>query len=191
VQGLFGVQPAAVTSPEVGYPELHRQATVISGIIGSIPIVSTLSQGQLMVSMISREVISGPASDSHEGASTPSGSVERFYSAKGLGEVIVREGEAGHVLEPRPDLGEEGPEAFSWGRNEAGAAQLALALLADALNDDRAAKRYYQEFRRRVIANLPERWTISRTRILGYVRVIKYERGAAALIGESGLMPRV
>ena len=109
-----------------------------------------------------------------------SGGIERLYSGRGLGEVIVREGGATRVLEPRPTLSDTGSTAFTWGRDEAAGAQLAVALLADALNDDRAAKRYHQDFRDRVIANLPERWTISRTRILRYVRVIKYERGHAA-----------
>ena len=111
-----------------------------------------------------------------------SGVIERFYSGKAPGEVTVREGGTTRVLEPRPDLNGERATVFTWGSDEAGARQFAVALLADALDDDAAAKRYHQDFRQRVIANLPERWTISRTRILRYVRVIKYQRGSAALI---------
>lgn len=126
-----------------------------------------------------------------------SSSFERFYSAKGIGEVMVREGDVTRALEPRSDLSEQRAATFSWGRDETGAAQLAVSLLADALDDDRAAKRYHQDFRNRVIVNLPERWTISRTRILGYVRVIKRQRAYSAALTEdeqryiSGLMAPV
>jgi hypothetical protein len=102
-----------------------------------------------------------------------SSSVERFYSGKASGEVMVREGDLIRTLEPRPGSGGEQPRSFTWGRNETGAAQLAFALLADALRDDGEAKRLQQNFRHRVIANFPDRWTITRTRILAHVRMMK------------------
>lgn len=126
-----------------------------------------------------------------------SGGVERFYSGKAPGEVIVREGCAIRALDPRPDLSEQSRAVFSWGSDEIGASQLAIALLADALNDDRAATRYQQDFKNRMIANLPERWTVSRSRILGYVRLIKRQKVYAVALDPDGrpyisaLMPSV
>lgn len=103
-----------------------------------------------------------------------SGSVERFYSGKASGVVAVREGGLTRMLEPRPDSRGEKPRPFTWGRDETGAARLAFALLADALCDDAEAGRLHQDFRDRVITNFPDRWTITRTRILAHVRMIKY-----------------
>lgn len=100
---------------------------------------------------------------------------ERVYSGRSLGEVTVREDGTTRPLDPRTDLTKTEPRPFTWGANPSGAAQLSLALLADALGDDEAAKKYHQKFLDRVITNLPNRWTITRTRILAYVELIKYD----------------
>ncbi len=113
-----------------------------------------------------------------------SGSVERFYSGKASGEVTVREGSLTRILGPRPGPSGEEPRPFTWGRDETGAAQLAFALLADALCDDAEATRLHQNFRHRVIANFPDRWTITRTRILAHVQIMKYRSGRQASTGQ-------
>jgi Family of unknown function (DUF6166) len=113
----------------------------------------------------------------------PSSSVERFYSGRASGEVMVREGHLTRVLKPRSGSSEQEPRRFTWGRNETGAAQLAFALLADAC-DEAEAKRLHQNFRHRVIANFPDRWTITRTRILAHVRMMKYRGGDQASIAQ-------
>jgi hypothetical protein len=110
-------------------------------------------------------------------------SVERFYSGKGSGEVTVRERGLSRALEPRAGSSSEEPRSFTWGRNETGATQLAFALLADALCDDAEARRWHQNFRRRVITNFPERWTITRSRILAHVQMMRYRGGG---LGSSG-----
>jgi hypothetical protein len=61
---------------------------------------------------------------------------------------------------PRPlplrlDLDNHSPTGFEWGYAGSGPAQLALALLADALRDDVAAVRLHQSFKFKVIAPLP------------------------------------
>jgi hypothetical protein len=112
-------------------------------------------------------------------------SVERFYSGKGSGEVTVRERGLSRALEPRPGSSGEGPRSFTWGRNGTGATQLAFALLADALCDDAEARRWHQNFRHRVIANFPERWTITRSRILAHVQMMRYRGGGLGSIGQT------
>lgn len=94
---------------------------------------------------------------------------ERFYCGKTSGEVTVREGGLTRRLEPtdRLDL-----SVFTWGRNATGAEQLALALLIDALGDDEKARRFHQAFSRRVIANFPKGWTITRTRIVAHINLM-------------------
>lgn len=89
-------------------------------------------------------------------------SEERFYSGKATIGVTVRENGSTRVLEPSPGLERR---AFTWGRNQSGAEQLALALLRDALDDEEMARRFHQRFSRRVISNFPDNWTVTRTRI--------------------------
>jgi len=68
----------------------------------------------------------------------------------------------GHPLNPRLDLWNHSPTGFEWGYGGSGPAQLALALLADHLSDDRQALDIYQRFKWAVVAGLPKkRWTLS------------------------------
>jgi hypothetical protein len=121
---------------------------------------------------------------------------ERFFSGKAPGVVTIREGGSSRVLAPLPGLERR---AFTWGHDEAGAEHLALALLKDALGDDEMARRFHQRFRRRVIANFPKRWTITRTRIVAHVNMMKSQNNrcdacVAAIYGigppTSGSPPR-
>jgi hypothetical protein len=60
----------------------------------------------------------------------------------------------GRPLDLRLDLDNHSPTGFEWGYGGSGPAQLALALLADALGDDQLALRLHQPFKWRVIAKL-------------------------------------
>lgn len=59
-------------------------------------------------------------------------------------------------LKPRLDLTNHSPTGFNWGCGGSGPAQLALALLADALGDDERAVELHQLYKRRVIDALPQ-----------------------------------
>lgn len=53
------------------------------------------------------------------------------------------------------------PDGFAWHYNGSGPAQLALAVLLEE-TDEKTAQKLYQEFKSRVIANLPEKeWSFS------------------------------
>ena len=69
----------------------------------------------------------------------------------------------GRPLAARADLRNESATTFDWGYEGRGApAQLALAILADHLGDDRKAVRYYEHFLRCVIQSLPsESWILT------------------------------
>jgi len=99
--------------------------------------------------------------------------VERIYSGKPGGQVVVREGVDKRPLNPRIDLRKHSPAGFAWGEDSAAQAELALALLADALDNDERALWLHQDFNRRVLRLLPTRWTITRSRILAYVDMIE------------------
>lgn len=82
-----------------------------------------------------------------------------IYVGSPPGTVIKANGEP---LDPRLDLANKSPTGFAWGYWGSGPAQLALAILADYLQDDDAALRYYQLFKEVVIGKLPENreWTL-------------------------------
>ena len=67
--------------------------------------------------------------------------------------VQVHDGDTVLDLSPRFDLRNHSPTGFEFGFCGSGPAQLALALLADALGNDALAQRYYQDFKFKVVAN--------------------------------------
>ena len=71
-------------------------------------------------------------------------------------------------LNPRLDLYNHSPTGFGWGYAGSGAAQLALALLADCLKDDKKALRLHQEFKHILIVTLQKEapWSFSVSYIL-------------------------
>jgi hypothetical protein len=77
-----------------------------------------------------------------------------------IGELIVTLN--GHPLNPRLDLWNHSPSGFECGYGGSGPAQLALAILANCLQDDERAVALHQEFKGKVIACLPrDGWTLT------------------------------
>ena len=65
-------------------------------------------------------------------------------------------------LDCRYDLLSASPSGFEWGYGGSGPAQLAIAILAHAY-DDEFARKWYQQFKRDVVATLPENgWTLTK-----------------------------
>jgi hypothetical protein len=69
--------------------------------------------------------------------------------------VIPTTGGGGGALDPRLDLRDHSPTGFECGYLGSGPAQLALAILADATDDDQLACRRYLDYKAAVIATLP------------------------------------
>jgi hypothetical protein len=67
----------------------------------------------------------------------------------------------GKRLAPRFDLKKLSPAGFEWTYEGAGPAQLALALLADHLGDDRKALALHEAFMRAVVADLDNAWRLT------------------------------
>lgn len=86
-----------------------------------------------------------------------------------------------HPLPLRLDLANKSPTGFSWGYGGSGPSQLALALCADALGDEMAALIIHQDFKFRVLGNLPRKapWTLT----AGKVRVRCRELEARSSVG--------
>lgn len=70
--------------------------------------------------------------------------------------LVVTSDHACRPLRPRLDIENHSPTGFSWGYEGSGPAQLALAILADALKDDALAARLHQPFKRLVVSRWPQ-----------------------------------
>ena len=68
----------------------------------------------------------------------------------------------GESLDCRYDLLSASPSGFEWGYGGSGPAQLAIAILAHAYDDEFAIDRY-QRFKREFVAELPKSgWTLTK-----------------------------
>jgi hypothetical protein len=65
----------------------------------------------------------------------------------------------------RLDLCEHSPAGFAWGHGGSAPAQLALALLADHLDDDERALTLHQPFKWHVVSALRDEWTLTSNQI--------------------------
>ena len=81
-----------------------------------------------------------------------------------------------HPLRNRLDLANHSPDGFEWGYGGSGPAQLALSLLADALQDDQRALSLYQRFKWKWIVNRPRSdWTITQDELIKAAEEIEVE----------------
>ncbi|MBN2371718.1 MAG: hypothetical protein JXO72_14640 [Vicinamibacteria bacterium] len=96
---------------------------------------------------------------------------ERVYRAKQTDEGARVYREDGHELDPRFDLKRHSRAGFAWAQAGPGAAQLALAILADYLEDDARALALYQDFKWDIVAWLPhEEWELTSARLARFLR---------------------
>lgn len=80
----------------------------------------------------------------------------------------------------RLEVRNHSPSGFAWGYGGSGPAQLALALLMDALGDQDMALTYYQEFKRDHVARWESTWSITAEDLQFYV-LSKVTRERAAI----------
>lgn len=80
-------------------------------------------------------------------------------------------------LDLRLDIRNHSPTGYAWGYGGSGPAQLALAILCDALGDDRRAEDLYQSFKDAVIARLDSdgHWILARKTVLETVARLERE----------------
>lgn len=92
----------------------------------------------------------------------------------GLAAVTVEVDGKTSTLAARLDLRSHSPTGFDWGYGGSGPAQLALAILADALGNDEVAEEIHQTFKSRVVAGLPaEGWRLTLEQVQSEVRKIR------------------
>ena len=84
--------------------------------------------------------------------------------------VVAHESRERRSIRKRTDLRNHS-RGFEWGYRGSGPAQLSLALLADALEDDQLALEHYQQFKADVVAHFePGAWTITSDEIVDWLR---------------------
>jgi hypothetical protein len=92
--------------------------------------------------------------------------------------VVVASDGSEEPLDPRFDLRRHSPDGFNWGYGGSGPAQLALALLADALGDDEKAEEFYQGFKFKVLARVQgDSFELSQEDVFQALARLKAERG--------------
>jgi hypothetical protein len=100
---------------------------------------------------------------------------ERFYFGQVEGDVTVRENGGKRPLQNRFDYRKYVMERSS---HASAHARVAFNLLADALDSEHRAGEVHEYFARRIMPLLPQRFTISRSRLLAYVDLIDQEKAA-------------
>jgi hypothetical protein len=98
------------------------------------------------------------------------------YEARTFGNVFVWEDGKRRVLPPRLDLANHSPTGLSWGYHGSGCAQLALALLADVYDDERAFL-LYERFAERAIfvKNKAAPFEMTAAQVMAFVEKIEKE----------------
>ena len=111
---------------------------------------------------------------------------ERFYSGERDGTITVRD--QGGSGETRPLQCRFDFRKYMTGRADENPAhtRLALTVLGDALDDERRAVEAHEYFIKRVIPVLPRRFTISRSRVLGYVNEMESNKRAEDFFARPG-----
>ena len=88
------------------------------------------------------------------------------------GAVVLREDDRGdaHELAMRRELRNHSPAGFEWDYGGSGPAQLALAILADAVGAE-VAQGYFQRFKFAVVAKLDHQaWELTRDEVVAWVK---------------------
>lgn len=90
----------------------------------------------------------------------------RGYRTRSVGSLPVSKD--GKMLDPKPSqrIWNHSPDGFNWGYGGSGPAQLALALLMDAIGDVEQAAIYHQDFKREFVATWGDTWQITDREIL-------------------------
>ncbi|SMC07946.1 hypothetical protein SAMN00768000_3543 [Sulfobacillus thermosulfidooxidans DSM 9293] len=79
----------------------------------------------------------------------------------------------GHILGDLPHLVRHSPTGFEWGYGGSGPADLAYALLADAV-DTATADQLYQDFKWAFVAHFADTWTLSTHAIHTWVATVSH-----------------
>jgi hypothetical protein len=102
--------------------------------------------------------------------------MKTYFGIPSDNEVRVAAGDGSRKLHARADLVSHS-ETFAWGGPNAGASQLALAIVADATGDDELARKVHQRFKWRTFAEknsypAGKPWQMTDEQVLGVIEAI-------------------
>ena len=101
------------------------------------------------------------------------GETYRYYGKrKPDGTTVVRRIRQGgeYLLPLRLDIENHSPTGFEWGYGGSGPAQLAVAIMADALHDAPRAQGLHQRFKWQIVSRFDkEYWSITRVEVMAVV----------------------
>lgn len=107
-----------------------------------------------------------PAHQPHRNGRSTEPAVEYVFKRAtedgGVSAHVLTESGRHRGLDPRFDLRRHSMDGYNVGYEGAGCAQLSLALLADALQNDDLAQDLYQTYKRQVIAKIPQDFRVHR-----------------------------
>ena len=120
---------------------------------------------------VQRLIVPALSDRTYRGCRDPDGSCrvwveETFVSV--IGDAAIGSGTE-RALPLQLGIRSHSPTGFQWGYGGSGPAQLALALLADALGDTELAQMHYQDFKRAFVASWGDSWSITASEIWGFV----------------------
>jgi hypothetical protein len=111
---------------------------------------------------------------------------DRYYAGT-AGAYAVRATESGRrrPLPPRLDLFPHSPSGFCWGYGGSGPAQLALAILADVVDAERAVALHH-DFKSQRIVTIPQDadWSMTASDVLAWVENARHD--ATLSLGNAG-----
>ena len=116
------------------------------------------------------------------GQRTLSSSTRRLYSGSKDGVVVREAGKTTPLGSPRDQSELNGQSRFAWGAASPKGKALAEALLKDALGNEASAAELAATFNARVISILPDRWTMTRDRVLSYAHMMAHEKVNESLL---------
>lgn len=100
-----------------------------------------------------------------------------YRDRQGVAKVKKRSDGKWRALRLRLDLANHSPTGFEWGYAGSGPAQLALALLADAVGDDHRAVEWHQPFKFAVVGKLPrDGFTLTDRQVLDAIAELETRR---------------
>lgn len=102
----------------------------------------------------------------------------RRYEARSFGTVTVVDVDGSRrPLDPRLDLRNHSPTGFSYGYSGSGCAQLALAILCDIYDDEKAIE-FYQQFKFKKIATMrrDEPFSMTAAEVMAVMEEIEREQ---------------
>jgi hypothetical protein len=123
------------------------------------------------IESLSQAAAPKPSEKTYHGRRLPDGACEVWIEETSVAAIgdAAKSGLARHPLPLCLEIRNHSPTGFEWGYGGSGPAQLALALLVDALGSVEIAEAHYQDFKREIVSGLGRDWSLRVQEIRDFV----------------------